>query len=129
MRTFESGATRDTDQGKLNYAGFLSPEVIERYALYLHKHRIQADGKVRDADNWKKGIPKKVYIESMFRHFMDVWKEYEGLQSRDGLQDGLCGLLFNTMGYLFEDIKEQRNAQKQQADLSGNESALPEVYP
>lgn len=108
MRQFESGATRDKNDGKFDYEGFLSPIVVEQYATYLHKHRIQADGGLRDADNWQKGIPKDVYIKSAFRHFIDVWKQHRGYETEEVLEDALCGILFNIMGYLFEYLREEK---------------------
>ena len=107
VRTFETGATRDVAVDKLDFEGFLSPLVVERYAQYMHKHRIQPDGKLRASDNWQKGIPLDAYMKSGFRHFMDWWKEHRGLRSRDGLEDALCGLLFNVMGYLHEMLKRR----------------------
>src|SRR6266849_2960288 len=105
MRKFETGATRDVDTNKLDYEGFLSPRVLERYAEYLHKHRRQADGKLRDSDNWQKGIPKDVYMKSAFRHFMDVWKNHRGLDANEQIEEALCATLFNIMGYLHEELK------------------------
>ena len=64
IRMFPSGATRDGDEAKLDYEGFLSPFVVERYAEYMQKHRVQSDGQLRDADNWQKGIPREAYIQS-----------------------------------------------------------------
>jgi len=121
-RTFGTGATRDTEEGKLDYEGFLSPIVLERYARYMHKNREQSDGSVRSADNWQKGIPFEVYMKSLWRHFMDVWtkhREMHGWEGWDGsveeltdpyaiaFEEALCGVLFNTMGYLHELLKEQ----------------------
>ena len=107
MRTFDTGATRDSDDGKYDYEGFLSPIVLERYAAYMHKHRIQADGGLRDADNWQKGITKDAYMKSAWRHFMDWWMEHRGYPSREGLEDALCALLFNVQGYLYEILRER----------------------
>jgi len=104
-REFATGATRDTSENKNEYSGFLSPLVIEMFGNYMTKHRIQSDGSVRSASNWKKGMPLDVYIESMFRHFLDLWKEHEGYKSRDGIEDALCGLYFNIQGYMHEYIK------------------------
>jgi hypothetical protein len=103
VRTFTTGATRDSDDHKYDYEGFLSPLVLERFAEYMHKHRIQADGSLRDSDNWQKGIPRAQYMKSMFRHFMDVWLRHRGY-SPDGpeFEEALCALLFNVMGYLHE---------------------------
>ncbi len=105
MRTFDTGATRDSDDGKYDYEGFLSPLVLERYAQYMHKHRWQADGQLRDSDNWQKGIPATQYLKSKWRHFMDVWKQMRGYEGQDTLEDSLCADLFNTMGILHELIK------------------------
>ena len=114
IRVFDTGATRDTEEGKLDFEGFLSPIVIERFAEYMHKYRKQSDGKLRDSDNWQKGIPKKACIKSLFRHFMDFWKEHRGYKSRDGIEEALCGIIFNSMGYLFEIVNDERKRMDEQ---------------
>jgi len=108
MREFDTGATRNTEEGKYDYEGFISPLVIERFAEYMHKHRFQADGKVRESDNWQKGMPLEVFMKSAWRHFMDWWMEHRGHESREGLEDALCGLLFNLSGYLHETLKDKK---------------------
>ena len=108
MRKFKSGATRDTDAMKPDYHGYLSPLVIEAFGRYMLKHQKQADGTMRDSDNWKRGIPKSAYMKSMFRHFHDVWMEHDGFKSREGMEDALMGLLFNVMGYSLEYLKEKK---------------------
>lgn len=102
MRTFQTGATRDNDNHKLDYEGFLSPLAIEEFAKYMHKNRLQADGKLRDSDNWQKGIPIDAYMKSMWRHFFNVWKAHRNNQ--DNIED-LCALLFNVQGMLHEKLK------------------------
>lgn len=109
MRQFDSGATRNDDSDNLDYEGFLSPLALQAFAEYMHKHRKQADGQLRASDNWQKGIPKDAYMKSGFRHFMDWWMEHDGYESREGMEDALCGLLFNVFGYLHEIKKEQNN--------------------
>jgi hypothetical protein len=108
LRKFETGAIRDSDAGKLDYEGFFSPIVMERYAQYLHKHRTLPDGTLRDSDNWQKGLGLNVYMKSLFRHFMDVWKIHRCYDTRELLEDSLCGILFNAMGYLFEILKKKK---------------------
>lgn len=105
MRTFDTGATRDTDADKLDYEGFLSPLVLERYAEYMHKNRLQADGKLRASDNWQKGIPRSAYMKSLWRHFMDVWKLHRDCKAAVTLEEALCAVLFNSMGMLHEVIR------------------------
>lgn len=109
MREFESGATRNSDEDSFDYEGFLSPLVLERYAAYMHEHRKQADGKMRDSDNWQNGIPLASYMSSMWRHFFDVWKHHRGVPIQVTLQDALCALLFNVMGMLHEVIKKAQS--------------------
>lgn len=107
MRKFNTGATRDDDKEKPDYEGFLSPLVIKRYGEYMSKHRVQADGKIRASDNWQQGIPKDAYMKSLWRHLMDLWMEHRGHVSRDGIEDAICGIMFNSMGYLHEILKEK----------------------
>jgi hypothetical protein len=114
MRKFDTGATRDQNDTKPDYAGFLSPLVIKGYGQYMHKHRLQADGTLRSSSNWKKGMSKDVYLESMWRHFLDVWLEQEGYRSREGLDEAMYGLLFNVMGYIHETEKERLTKCKHQ---------------
>ena len=105
VRQFDTGATRDTDEGKFDFEGFLSPAVLYRFAEYMHKNRIQSDGTMRASDNWQRGIPRDQYMKSMFRHFMEVWTRHRAepiVLLEDEMEDALCALLFNVMGYLFE---------------------------
>ena len=107
MRNFETGATRDTDLNKYDLEGFLSPIVLQRFAEYMNKNRIQSDGNTRNSDNWQKGIPKEVYMKSGLRHFMDWWLEHRKQKSRAGMEEAICGLMFNCMGYLYEELKNK----------------------
>jgi hypothetical protein len=101
-RTFETGATRDTDDGKLDYEGFLSPLVLQRYAEFMHTHRFQSDGELRDSDNWQKGIPQKEYMKSGWRHFMAWYLLHRDYDADETLEEALCALIFNASGYLHE---------------------------
>ncbi len=110
MRKFTGGATRDTEEGKPDYEGFLSPLVMERFGEYMTKHRKLPDGSLRDSDNWQKGIPKDVYMKSAWRHFVAWWWEHRGHWTADGIEEALCGLLFNVQGYLHERLRQKRIA-------------------
>jgi hypothetical protein len=128
MREFSTGATRDTDNGKIDYDGFLSPLVIKRYGQYMNKNRIQADGKVRDSDNWQKGIPLPAYMKSLWRHFIDVWTYHRNehdetfaYSSIDELEEALCAVIFNASGYLHELLKHPLYLQPAQADCDEGE--------
>ena len=107
VRTFKTGATRDAEDGKLDYEGFLSPLALRRFAQYMHQHRIQPDGSLRASDNWQKGIPFDAYMKSGFRHFMDWWTLHRAWND-EGLEDALCGVIFNAQGYLHEVLQKNR---------------------
>lgn len=119
MREFATGATRDVEEGKNDYRGFVSPQAMRRFGDYMTEHRKQADGKLRDSDNWKKGIPQKAYLSSLIRHVFDLHfaLEYvpatatfgDPLAQRFGepptakvVEDLLCAVIFNAQGLLHE---------------------------
>lgn len=109
MREFNTGATRDSDEDKLDYDGFLSPLVLRRYAEYMHKHRRQADEKMRASDNWKRGIPIDQYMKSKWRHFMETWILHHtpGKKASPEVEESLCAELFNTMGMLYQLLRSK----------------------
>ena len=119
VRKFDSGATRDTDNGKFDYEGFLSPLVIEAYGEYMHRHRIQSDGTLRDSDNWQNLFGENhcsVCMKSLWRHFLDLWflhRGYERTDSKDGhkitKKEACCAILFNVQAYLFKILKESKD--------------------
>lgn len=101
-RTFHTGANRNSEEGKIDYEGHISPLVIEAFGQYMHKHRFLEDGSMRDSDNWQKLFGEEHYsvcMKSLWRHFFDVWKEHRGHKSREGMNDALAGLMFNVMAY------------------------------
>lgn len=112
LRTFPSGATRGSNKNKYDYEGFINPAVLRRYAEYMHAHRLQTDGTVRDSDNWQKGMPKDEYIKSLLRHTMDAWLLHRGEEVYDPetgrrviMIEALCGIMFNAMGMMLNIIK------------------------
>lgn len=102
VRTFDSGATRSALGDKLEYEGYFSPLVLQRFAQYMKVHQQQADGNMRAADNWQKGIPQQSLMDSATRHFMDWWLHHRGYPDRamETLEEALCALMFNIMAYL-----------------------------
>ena len=111
IRTFSTGATRSSSEGKPEYAGYLSPRFIRAYGQYMLKHQVQADGNMRDCRNWQSGIPLESYMQSMFRHFVEVWSDYEqhrleGADDDGAMIESLCALAFNVMGMTHEIIGE-----------------------
>ena len=127
MRTFDTGATKDTDDNKLDYEGFLSPLVLERFSEFMHEHCIQADSKLRPSDNWKKGIPFDAYMKSMFRHFMEVWKSHRYPRLQINQQEELCALLFNVQGYLHQLLNDENYLFDRISEKSENTGNLESV--
>lgn len=110
LRTFETGATRDTAEDKHEPWGFTSALVEKRFCAYMHHHREQSDGELRDSDNWKKGIPVDAYYHSLSRHIQDLRLIMEGFNyeaREDSLEEVLCSVLFNVQGMLHETIKRR----------------------
>ena len=107
MRGFGTGATRTADASRYDPEGFLSPLVLERFCEYMNRHRVQADSRVRDSDNWQKGMPRESYIKGLLRHTLHAWTRLRGHIVRDdkaaaNLEEDLCAMLFNTQGLLLE---------------------------
>ena len=112
MRYFPSGATRDDSIEKLEYARFMSPIVIKRYAEYMNLHRKQPDGNLREPDNWMNLFGDKhedVCLDSLWRHLMDAWLINKGFknEAREDLESALCAIMFNTQAWLFKILKEK----------------------
>ncbi len=106
MRTFETGATRDTNEDKLDYKGFLSMIAIKQFAEYMHKHRKQADGSMRSSDNWKLGITLSAYEESFTRHVFE-WLEALERGDREKAFDIAPAIWFNLQGWMHEEGKKR----------------------
>lgn len=112
LRDFESGAIRSADATRDDSEAYLSPLVIDRFNEYMTKHRHLADGRVRDGDNWQKGMPLATYMKGGWRHFLHWWTRHRGHPMRDpmagrDIEEDLCALLFNVQGYLHETIKKR----------------------
>jgi len=113
IRTFDTGATRDADDGKLDFEGFLSPLTLVRFAEYMHMHRKQSNGEMRSSDNWQKGIPPDAYMKSLWRHLIEVWVSHRN--DRDSYdiccdkEEALCAIIFNASGYLHELLKDDKS--------------------
>lgn len=115
MREFSTGATRNLDSSKLDYEAFLSPIVLKAYAEYLNKHRVQADDKVREGDNWQKLFGEKhsdVCMKSLIRHVMDLWLSHRGFEASQSVDDSLAAIIFNAMAYWFGLLKERQKKEE-----------------
>jgi len=123
MREFDTGATRSNSDNKLDYEGFIHPEVEYEFAEYMHKHRVQSDGNLRASDNWQKGIPVTEYRKCLARHNFDLWRLYRGGKPIDpdtgnpSTEIGLlCAIKFNINGLIYECIKKEDSREKKETN-------------
>jgi hypothetical protein len=110
MRTYSTGATRDTSEGKPVHWRFSSALVEKRYGEYMHAKRVQSDGNIRAGDNWKHGIPVEDYFDSLSRHISDlklIKEGFPGEAADHDLETVLCAIKFNVDGMLHEILKER----------------------
>jgi hypothetical protein len=113
LRQFETGATRTNDADRDDPEAFMSPLVEDRFCEYMTKHRIQADGSVREPDNWQKGMTLQSYMKGLKRHVLHVWTRHRGWKVRDpkaaeNIQEDLCAIIFNAQGYLHELLRKEQ---------------------
>lgn len=110
IRTFSTGATRDTGEDKLEPWGYGSPLVDKVFSEYMLKHQIQSDGQRRESSNWKKGIPVEAFWHSLSRHILDFRLLYEGYPGQARTYDKietLCAIKFNVDGLIHELMKAE----------------------
>lgn len=117
IRKFDTGATRDTADGKFEYDKYLSPQFINGFARYMNKHQTLPDGSKRAGDNWQQGFPEDVLVASAWRHFFDFWaimRNYMVYDERDNpveLGDAVYGLVFNLQAIMHQ-RRGQTNIQR-----------------
>lgn len=108
-RAFASGATRNTAEGKLDIAGALAPDLLVDFVTFLHGHRKQPDGTMRDAGNWRRGFPKDDVFKSLTRHFFAAWSAHDQKADPEEIRKDLMAVLFNTFAYLDALKKEEKS--------------------
>ena len=116
MRKFKTKATRDSDDGKINYA-HISAIADRMYCEYMHSNRIQKNGKLRAADNYKLGMPFKVFLKSFNGHLQDLKLLLEGVEVMEGKKqltffDAIMGIRFNLDGLMMETMRGKKLERK-----------------
>ena len=112
IRTFKTGATRNTEEGKLDFEAYFSPAVLERRAQYMKKHTIQSDGKSRSGDNWQHLFGDEHYnvcMKSALRHLHHWWTAHRtNPKPGEDIEEAICALMFNAEAYLFKLLQEKK---------------------
>ena len=99
-RKFETGAIRDSGEGKEDFIETISWRAFKRYAKYMtSKKKTYGEG------NFKKGIPIESYEQSLVRHLQKYLEnKYEG-GTVEVEEDHLSAIIFNTFGIMHEENK------------------------
>lgn len=99
---FETGAIRDSQEGKEDYIQTFSWTAIKRYSQYMTGKKAKyGEG------NFKKGIPIENYEQSMLRHVQKyLANKYEG-GTEEKEEDHLSAILFNVFGIMHEELRNK----------------------
>jgi len=75
----------------------------------MHEKRHLPDGTLRDPDNWTKGMPRLVYLDSLLRHVESIRLHLEGhgASAAEPPLPALCAIIFNAMGLMLEILLER----------------------
>lgn len=116
-RVFETGANRNSADGKLDTYGFNNPLVDLSFNKYMHHHRKLEDGTLRDSDNWQKGFPDRVIMESLGRHIQDVKLIYSGVKVTENgkevtMEEAINGAKFNLNALMLSILKDIKTVER-----------------
>lgn len=101
-REFDTGALRESDEGKEDYVESVSWLTMRRFALYMKSNEMKYG-----RGNWKKGIPIEEYEKSLMRHLQKyLANKYDGANLEPDV-DHLAAALFNLSGLIHEQEKQK----------------------
>lgn len=108
VRSFESGAIRDSEDSKEDYVETISWTAFRRYAQYMTSKKSQYG-----SGNFKKGIPIESYERSLVRHLQKYMEnKYEqGVVETD--TDHLSAMVFNIFGILHEQERKVKDEKRE----------------
>ena len=107
-RTFETGANRNSNEGKHDVEAFNNPLIDESFNEYMFKHTFLEDGTQREGDNWQKGIPFLELNKSLQRHNLDIRLQVRGYETEEELLDSLNAVKFNVNGMILQILENDR---------------------
>lgn len=107
ITTFETGAIRDSQEGKEDYIETVSWTAMKRFSQYMTGKKSKYG-----SGNFKKGIPIPNYEQSMLRHVQKyLANKYENGTEETG-EDHLSAILFNVFGIMHEEGRVVRKDDK-----------------
>lgn len=100
IRTFKSGAIRDSEESKEDYVETISWTAFRRYAQYMTGKKSKYG-----SGNFKKGIDIESYERSLTRHLQKyLVNKYEGGDIEKD-EDHLSAMVFNLFGIMHEEAR------------------------
>lgn len=95
---FNTGAIRDSQEGKEDYIETIPWASMKRFAKYMTSKKAKYG-----AGNFKKGIPISSYEQSLLRHIQKyIENKYEG-GTVEVNEDHLSAIVFNVFGIMYEE--------------------------
>lgn len=104
MRKFNTGAVRDSEEGKVDFVETISFTAHERYARYMTGKKAKYG-----VGNFKKGIPIEAYEQSLLRHIDKYFRNKYENGNDEPNEDHLSAMRFNIDGIMHE---EETNKKK-----------------
>lgn len=102
---FNTGAIRDTQDGKLDFVETMAWMAIAEYSKYMTAKKAKYG-----SGNFHKGIPVESYQASLMRHIVKYLCIAECRQRgvippawMEAHEDHLCAVIFNTLGIIYEE--------------------------
>lgn len=98
ITTFDTGAIRDSQDGKVDFIETVSWTAFNRFARYMTGKKVKYG-----SGNFKKGIPVSSYEQSLLRHVHKyLVNKHEG-GNEEVNEDHLAAIVFNVFGIMHEE--------------------------
>lgn len=110
VRKFETGAIRDSEEGKEDYIETISWTAFRRYAQFMTGKKVRYG-----SGNFKKGIEISSYERSLVRHLVKYLSNKHEAADLEKNDDHLCAMLFNIFGIIHEEERIKNNNKEKDA--------------
>jgi len=108
VRSFSSGAIRDSEESKEDYTETISWTAFKRYAQYMTGKKAKYG-----AGNFKKGIDISSYERSLLRHVQKYMSNKYEVGNTEKDDDHISAIIFNCFGILHEEEMNKLGQRKE----------------
>lgn len=102
FRTMPTGATRDTNNNKLEYSSYSHPLNDFSFAKYMQSKQT-IWWKYRRWDNWQLGLGREVLLDSLIRHIKTLELLFKGYRLFETKKDWVVDLIVLKKDHIFDD--------------------------